>query len=414
MPYDSDDLAIGQSFSKIDIETYARERLNHAAKAYWKDDLTESANLFLESWRILQNEYESNLYKRFDSLPKHERYQEEQDVVRKNKRRMLLSFVALHDLARACSRNHEEYKDEDGSWKLRVNAPLYSWSRYTTAEELEIEENNESRPLPEGSAIALVLKFKDPMGRLLEEADSFREAAHIIAGIGSLQIACASKLSEESSRFNFSNPEDAKLSEDYFSGCKFIEHSLLFMRLRTHVELAAIKAGERYRFDRIQEEKKNDSEDEDEKFRKKLVVKLKELEKKNDPLNEKEEEDLAALFEQCQITPSLWKGPEHPKPHKGLEQFHIMTYEGENFEQIREENNNSEQEEDEGEKGELAIEWKEEEEMREKEEMQMKEKEEEMKLEEKIKRKEKEMKLKEEKELVELFKRLHVKTHKTD
>jgi len=36
---------------------------------------------------------------------------------------MLLGFVALHDLARACSRNIKEYKDKASKCKLELYAP---------------------------------------------------------------------------------------------------------------------------------------------------------------------------------------------------------------------------------------------------------------------------------------------------
>jgi hypothetical protein len=65
-----DPLAIKQTFSRLDIETRAWAKLDQAATAFYDKELTKSAELFLESWRILQNEYKSGLYKRLDSLPK--------------------------------------------------------------------------------------------------------------------------------------------------------------------------------------------------------------------------------------------------------------------------------------------------------------------------------------------------------
>jgi hypothetical protein len=81
MPSSLDPLAIKQTFSRLDIKTNARTKLNQAATAFSKEELTKSANLFLESWRILQNEYESNLFKRLDSLPKKEQYQQQQHAM---------------------------------------------------------------------------------------------------------------------------------------------------------------------------------------------------------------------------------------------------------------------------------------------------------------------------------------------
>ena len=61
-------LATKQGFSLLDLETEARTKLSKVVMAFYKKELTKSANLFLESWRILQNEYESNLHERLDSL----------------------------------------------------------------------------------------------------------------------------------------------------------------------------------------------------------------------------------------------------------------------------------------------------------------------------------------------------------
>jgi len=52
--------------------------------------------------------------------------------------------------------------------------------------------------------------MKDPLGRLLEEADSFKEAVFIIVNICSLQVASVSELLKE-----------------YQDGCDFIRDSLL-------------------------------------------------------------------------------------------------------------------------------------------------------------------------------------------
>ena len=134
----------------------------------------------------------------------------------------------------------------------------------TTTEVLEIEEDDEENdgikpPWPKGSGIAHVLPLKDPLGRLLEEADSFKEAAFIIANICSLQVASVS--------------EPLKEHQD---GCDFIRDSLLWMRRRTSFEIASVKAAsDSHRFKQMQEKtKKNSEEDEDETTRKKLVLKM--------------------------------------------------------------------------------------------------------------------------------------------
>src|SRR4051794_12484759 len=104
MPLVSQSLAFKQTFSNLGVETSAQAKLDRAATAYDKAELTKSAELFLESWRILRNEYESGLFTPPDSsLPAKERVQRERSVARENKGRLLLSLFALHDLARACS-----------------------------------------------------------------------------------------------------------------------------------------------------------------------------------------------------------------------------------------------------------------------------------------------------------------------
>ena len=326
MPLVSQSLAFKQTFSNIDIETSARAKLDQAATAYYKLELARSAKLFLESWRILRNEYESGLYKRLDySLPVKEQMQQERSVARENKGRMLLSFVALHDLARTCSRINEEYKDKAGKCKLDVYALRYGWKGNTTTEVLEIEEDDEENdvikpPWPEGSGIAHVLPLKDPLGRLLEEADSFKEAAFIIANICSLQVASAS--------------EPLKEHQD---GCDFIRDSLLWMRRRTSFEIVSVHP-------------ETLEDDEDERTRKKLVLKMNDWESKKEPLDKKDEEELSDLFDQLHVT-SLSE-----QLIRQLERFHVTDraglwpYKGESFEHIQEKKNDSDDEDEEEER----------------------------------------------------------------
>jgi hypothetical protein len=338
MPLVSQSLAFKQTFSNIDIETSARTKLDQAATAYYKPELAKSAKLFLESWRILRNEYESGLYKRLDySLPVKEQMQQEQLVARENKGRMLLSLVALHDLARTCSRINEEYKDKAGKCKLDVYALRYGWKGNTTTEVLEIEEYDEEndaikRSWPEGSGVAHVLPLKDPLGRLLEEADSFKEAAFIIANICSLQVASVSKPLKEQQ-----------------DGCDFIRDSLLWMRRRTSFEIVLVKAAsDSHRFKQMQEKtKKNSEDDEDERTRKKLVLKMNDWESKKKPLDKKDEEELSDLFDQLHVT-SLSE-----QLIRQLERFHVTDraglwpYKGESFEHIQEKKNDSDDEDEE-------------------------------------------------------------------
>jgi hypothetical protein len=342
----SDSLAYKQTFSNIDIETSAWAKLNQATTAFYKLENAKSAKLFLESWRILRNEYESGLYnvKLLDySLPFPKQWQQEQSMARENKGRMLLSLIALHDLARACSRTNEEYKDKAGKCKLDVYALRYGWKGNTTTEVLEIEEgdegNNEiNRSWPEGSGIAHVLPLKDPLGRLLEEANTFKEAAYIIASICSLQVASISERTEP--------------MKEHQDGCHFISDSLLFMRLRTRSEIAAFKAArdrqtQEKSFEQMQEKtKENSGDDEDERTRKKLVLKMNDWESKEKPLDQKDEEELSDLLNQFRVT-SLSE-----QLIRQLERFHVTDraglwpYKGESFEHIQEKKNDSDDEDE--------------------------------------------------------------------
>jgi hypothetical protein len=72
---------------------------------------------------------------------------------------------------------------------LELNAPPLGWSRDTTAEALDVGEEDELKTLPKGSPMhGLGIQVMDALGRLLEEVDSFKKAAVIIADICSLQV----------------------------------------------------------------------------------------------------------------------------------------------------------------------------------------------------------------------------------
>jgi len=332
-------LAIEQTFSNIDIETSASAKLYQAKTAFYKLEPVKSAKLFLESWRILRNEYESGLYTRLDySLQLKQQSQQRESVARENKGRLLLSLIVLHDLAKACYAISikEEYKDKAGKCKLDVYALRYGWKGNTTTEVLKVVEEDEDEennginlPWPEGSGIAHVLPLKDPLGRLLEEVNSFKEAAHIIANICSLQVASVSEPLKE-----------------YKDGCDFISSSMIGMRNRTRAEIAFLTAAsDGHPFEEMQEKtKENPEEDEDERTRKKLVLKMNDCESKKKPLDSKDEKELSDLLGKFHVT--------SPSEQflRQLQRFHITDraglspYKGESFEHIREKNNDSDDE----------------------------------------------------------------------
>ncbi|OBT48432.1 hypothetical protein VE00_01423 [Pseudogymnoascus sp. WSF 3629] len=267
-------LAIEQDFSDLGVETNAQSKLDQAANAFNKKELTTSANLFLESWRILQNEYESNLYTQVNSLPELE--QQRQTKSRQNKGRMILSFAALNDLARACSQNDEEYKDEAGKCKLQVYALQHGWVRNTIAKALDIDEDSKSSVLLEGKGVAQVFLLKDPLGRLLEKAESFKEAAAIVSKFCFFHVACVSGTSKE-----------------HDVAYEFISNSMRWVCIRASLEAVCIKDA-KFKSSRIaQMQAESKSRPETEKYegiKKELVIRTGELEQDGNPLQEKEAE----------------------------------------------------------------------------------------------------------------------------
>jgi hypothetical protein len=117
-------------------------------------------------------------------------------------------------------------------------------------------------------------------------------------------------------------------------GYKFIEDSLMWMRLRTSSEATAIKKEKTFGFDQIQHKGTRDIEesDEDERTERKLKVKMPELESKDGPPSLDEEKELLSLTDdladKLHVAPSLWRKPDTVRRGRGLDQFHITTSKG--------------------------------------------------------------------------------------
>jgi hypothetical protein len=124
-----------------------------AIKAFQREKWTDSANWFLESWRILQDEYESALYAPLVTGEREIDFLQRAGV--ENKARMILGLTTLHDMAKACLYNDAVYKSQDGKYKLQLD-PLQSGGSQNTT---------------------------DRLGHLLAGANSFQEAGFIAAGI---------------------------------------------------------------------------------------------------------------------------------------------------------------------------------------------------------------------------------------
>ncbi|KIM93142.1 hypothetical protein OIDMADRAFT_36068 [Oidiodendron maius Zn] len=296
-------LAYRRPFSRLGVETAASVKLTDATTAFNKGEFTKSANLFLQSWRILQNEYESNLYKQYDRSFNINPLGKDYQIVRENKERTFLSLVALHDLAAACLSNYsEDYKDEDGKCKLDLNTLHAVWSRDTTAEALEIEttealgiKDGSTIPLPIGSAVTrLGIQLRDPLGRLLEKAETFIEAGIIIMRILSFQFQFAFRPLKE-----------------VMDACKFFDDSIstntwfpgIYLEGKRNVKNVSI----------AREAPNRDTTEEDDEIRKKLIVKMQELKNGPSPLSTQEEEKLLSLFNNMQVTPSLWQNTERER-----------------------------------------------------------------------------------------------------
>ncbi|KFZ23684.1 hypothetical protein V502_01837 [Pseudogymnoascus sp. VKM F-4520 (FW-2644)] len=271
-------LASEECFADLDIEPSTRAKLTQAGRAFHKRELTKSANLFLDSYCILHSEFKRNLYTLQDALLKQE--------IQKNKERMLLSLISLHDLAQACSRNYDEYKDEDSKCKLEIHALRSSWSSLSIADDIQIEENDEVKNWQQGKSIAHLLPLYNPLGQVLKEAASFQEAAIAVSKICSFQVACISD--------PFNKHED---------GYKFMIDSMSWTRLRISGQEALVKAAKlnASKFTQIQEPR-NDDREEDENTRKLLVPNL-EPELEGSPLGKEEEEGISNLINQFNITP---------------------------------------------------------------------------------------------------------------
>ena len=110
------ELVTEQSFDPP--KTAANETLKHAARAYHNGEMTKSANLFLEAWRILHIEHQNYLGGRFELLlpwnadvskldPK--------DLAHECQARVLMGYCALTDLALACLGSTSKYKFLDAN-----------------------------------------------------------------------------------------------------------------------------------------------------------------------------------------------------------------------------------------------------------------------------------------------------------
>src|SRR5580700_2791182 len=118
------ELVAEQSFNPP--KTAADETLKQAARAYHNGEMTKSANLFLEAWRILQIEHKNYLGGRFELLPPWNTdvsKLDPKDLARECQARVLMGYCALTDLALACLGSTGKYNflDRDGYTSYTLN-----------------------------------------------------------------------------------------------------------------------------------------------------------------------------------------------------------------------------------------------------------------------------------------------------
>jgi hypothetical protein len=195
------ELVTEQSFDAP--KTAANETLKQAARAYRNGEMTESANLFLEAWRILCIEHENYLGGRFELLPPWNADISKlvpEDLAREHQARVLMGCCVLTDLALACLGSTGEYKfqDKDGypSWKLNCSG-LENDQRKITTKDLELE----GKIWPRGSKVYNMLHLTDSMGYRIQFGKSFAGAAYNFACEGLCELDLWRGIEEGHSEF---------------------------------------------------------------------------------------------------------------------------------------------------------------------------------------------------------------------
>jgi hypothetical protein len=195
-------LATEQPFQRP--TTTAITKVQQAATAFHNGEMTKSADLFLDSWRILKSEHESQSCERFDSLQQVSdrlyykknwsglelggppRWPQTYQAILKelgfeNKRRILYGLFILHDLSMACIVNGDNYKDENGNCKLEALYAIHDgWLDNTTTETLR-------SPRQKADIAKMTM---DPLGSSLAQAVSFKDAANVIAHFCCFHASC--------------------------------------------------------------------------------------------------------------------------------------------------------------------------------------------------------------------------------
>jgi hypothetical protein len=185
------ELVTKQSFDPP--KTAANDTLKQAARAYRNGEMTKSANLFLEAWRILDIEHKNYLGGRFELLPPWNADISRlvlKDLARESQARVLMGHCALTDLALACLGSTSKYKflDADGYFSYTLNCCGLEdeYHGQITTEDLDLD----GKIWPRGSRVYRMFRLSDDMGFTIKNQESFAVAAYSFACHG----LCALKL----------------------------------------------------------------------------------------------------------------------------------------------------------------------------------------------------------------------------
>ena len=196
------ELVTEQSFDPP--KTAANEPLKQAARAYHNGEMTKSANLFLEAWRILRIEHQNYLSGRFDLLPPWNAKISElvlEDLARECQARVLMGYCALTDLALACLGSTGKYKflDTDSYFSYTLNCYGLENEHYgqINTEDLELE----GKIWPRGSRVYNMFRLTDVMGYRIQNEESFAGAAYSFACHGLCALRLWPGIGKEHSEF---------------------------------------------------------------------------------------------------------------------------------------------------------------------------------------------------------------------
>jgi hypothetical protein len=116
-------------------------------------------------------------------------------VARQNRQRSLLSLAALHDLVLYCICNPRKYRLEKGkhAGECEIRLNRLEWSPITLDETLDVDggdgvDNTARKGTP---ILKMGLRLQDPLGRLLDEAQTWKEAGRLVASVYITHLNCA-------------------------------------------------------------------------------------------------------------------------------------------------------------------------------------------------------------------------------